>query len=763
MDSCKKEFVNRLKLLNKDQKSIYFDTENTFSSLAFLAGNFNNKLSLEIEEFVKKRDFSQSNIERFILDLSIKMLPMDSNTDINKLNFSVRHIDGVGEKLRTALNELGIFTVSNLLLTFPSSYNYIAEGAEKRLYKGKYLRHEYIKTSTAKSYLLVIFSGDAGLFGGVWFNFNKKYPLPFIMQKNELLLYGSLGTFKGVESVIHPEFIEEFEVNTIRVSYPLNGKVSSKIFSKIVANAFSKYGEYFYETLPEHILQTYNFPSIRNCLKNIHFPKGYSIIEELSEFRSIYHKRFIFEELFYLQLGFLSKKIGYTKNKGIAFHVHKELLNIIRPYIKFRLTGSQRKVVSEILNDMAKDVQMNRLLQGDVGSGKTIVAFVTAIIAILNGYQVAVIAPTEILAEQHFNNFKSLIGEKFKSELLTSSVKSKDKNNIKSLIKNGDIDFIFGTHAIIQNDVGFKNLGLAIIDEQHRFGVKQRKALSDKGYNPDILLMSATPIPRTLALTLYGDLDISIIDEMPPGRTPIFTRSFSQKNEEKVYKLMKNEIQNGNLVYVVYPLIKESEKIDLKSAEEGFLKFKNIFDKEDVGLIHGKMSSEEKRVVMENFRNKVIKILVSTTVIEVGVDVPDATVMVIQNAERFGLSQLHQLRGRIGRSNKKSYCYLIYADKISEEGLKRIFSMEKYSGGFRLAEIDLEMRGPGDFFGVRQSGIPGFRFSNIVRDTDILLLTRDESQKIIEKDPDLSSPEHIIIKQILLDKWKNNLDFLQIG
>jgi ATP-dependent DNA helicase RecG len=406
---------------------------------------------------------------------------------------------------------------------------------------------------------------------------------------------------------------------------------------------------------------------------------------------------------------------------------------------------------------------MNRLIQGDVGSGKTIVAFIAALVAILNGYQVAVIAPTEILAEQHFFNFNKLIGKNFTSLLLTSSVKKNQKEEFKEIIKKGDVDFVFGTHALIQEDVMFHRLGLAIIDEQHRFGVLQRKALSDKGYNPDILLMSATPIPRTLALTLYGDLDVSIIDELPPGRKPIKTKIVKEEHISQVYEFIKKELEKGNQAYIVYPLINESEVMDLKAAVSGYENLQKIFGSEYVGLLHGKMKADEKNETMQKFKDKKIKILVSTTVIEVGVDIPDATIMVIEDAYRFGIAQLHQLRGRIGRSDKPSYCFLIYNKNISDDAYKRISAVEKYQDGFKLAEIDLEMRGPGDFFGTRQSGLPAFKFANIIRDMDILIKSRTEAAHILENDPFLEKSSHTVLKQVLAEKWKREIDFLEIG
>ncbi|MBZ4643429.1 MAG: recG [Deferribacteraceae bacterium] len=762
----KSELKKRIILLRKNPASLYNDPENTLNALYITLKNINPWLADKILSTIKSKNFSTKMLDNLITEIYLNFINIDEPTFFSEINTPIEKIKGVGDKLKETLHSLNIKTINELLLFFPDRYEYISSGTsfDKKILIGQYHFHEYVKSKFGKSYLFVTFKTDNNkTFAGVWFNFNKKYPLPFLQSQERLNLYGEVKNFRGIMGIVHPEFVNDEEIDKIRVRYPVGSKIKNKTFAKLIKTAYENYSETIFDTLPFFIVDKYKFPHIRESLKGIHFPDNPSIVSQLNSFNSIYHKRFIYEELFYLQLGFIIKKHSYQKNNGIIFKIDNTFLEKIKPYIPFKLTASQKRVLSDIFNDMKSQNQMNRLIQGDVGSGKTIVAFIAALVAILNGYQVTVIAPTEILAEQHFLNFNKLMGNSFKSVLLTSSVKKSEKQLIKNKIKENSVDFIFGTHAIIQDDVEFKNLGLAIIDEQHRFGVLQRKALCDKGINPDILLMSATPIPRTLALTLYGDLDVSTIDELPPGRRPVETRAFNEKESQTILKFMKNEILKGNQVYVVYPLIEESENLDLKAAVTGYEKLSNVFGKDNIGLLHGKMKSDEKRIIMEKFKNKEIKILVSTTVIEVGVDVPDATVMVIQNAERFGIAQLHQLRGRIGRSDKNSYCYLIYSDKIGEDGLKRIKAMEKYSDGFKLAEIDLEMRGPGDFFGVRQSGLPTFKFSNIVRDYKILVDAREDALKIVENDPYLEKPEHKILKQVLLEKWKNEIDLIKVG
>jgi ATP-dependent DNA helicase RecG len=536
--------------------------------------------------------------------------------------------------------------------------------------------------------------------------------------------------------------------------------VKDNIFLSLLKKVFMEYSDNILETLPLRLIIKYGFLDLKNSLRYIHFPDN---INEFRKYNLLSHRRFVYEELFYLQLGLFIRKNSYGEVRGIKFNIDKDILLTLKPYIPFKLTDAQKKALRDIFNDMKSSKQMNRLLQGDVGSGKTVIAFISGVLAVKNGYQVAFISPTEILAEQHYNNFKKLFKEDFSSCLLTGSLKQKDKKYLKTLIESGDISFIFGTHAILQEDTIFKNLGFVVIDEQHRFGVMQRKILIEKGYTPDILLMSATPIPRTLSLTFYGDLEISIIDQLPPGRKPITTKAFRQKDIGKVFELVNDQIEKGFSAYFVYPLIDERDTLDLKAATQAYEQVAEFFGSDNVGILHGRMKTEEKNYLMNRFKNREIKILVSTTVIEVGVDVSHATVMVIENAERFGLSQLHQLRGRVGRGGDQSFCYLVYSDKISEDGLKRIKAMVNYNDGFKLSEIDLEMRGPGDFFGTRQSGLPDLKFSNIMKDTDILLSAREDAFEILREDPYLNKPENRILKEMLKFKWKDAYELVNIG
>ena len=430
----------------------------------------------------------------------------------------------------------------------------------------------------------------------------------------------------------------------------------------------------------------------------------------------------------------------------------------------FKLTKGQKKVLLDIFNDMVKNKQMNRLIQGDVGSGKTIIAFISAAVAVYNGYQAVILAPTEVLAEQHYDN-----AEKFFSRLniniclLTSSVTRKNKEIIKEKLLKGEIDIIIGTHALIEYDVEFKKLGFIIADEQHRFGVHQRKILIDKGYNPDILLMTATPIPRTLAMTLYGDLDVSVIDELPPGRIPCITKAYRASQINKAFDFVEEILNDKKKAYFIYPLIDESDKLELKAATKSYEEVKKYFSGKKVGLLHGKMKPDEKRQLLHDFKYSDIDILVSTTVVEVGVDVPEATVILIENAERFGLSQLHQLRGRVGRNDMQSYCLLIASDKISEYGEKRIKAMLEYKDGFKLAEADLELRGQGDFFGTKQSGMPDLQFADIIKDIHLIQQVKTDVADILDEDTDLSMKKNNILYNRLKEMYKDSTSYFGIG
>lgn len=487
------------------------------------------------------------------------------------------------------------------------------------------------------------------------------------------------------------------------------------------------------ENLPGDLRQRQKLIGRAAALRQIHFPPADTALDDYESARSPAHRRLIFEELFWLTLALSVKRGHRTKeSKGVTIKIDDAIKRRIKSVLPFTLTEAQRKVVKEIFRDMKSDAPMNRLLQGDVGSGKTIVALIAMLTAMENGYQSALMVPTEILAEQHARNIKRILAKSpYRIEVLVGSLKTAEKRQLHSDIAAGEVHCCVGTHALIQENVRFKNFGLAVIDEQHRFGVMQRAALRERGLNPDVLVMTATPIPRSLAMTVYGDLDVSIIDEMPPGRTPIVTKVFADNADDRkdVKKLLTQELRAGRQVYVVYPLVEESEKLDLRDATRRYEYLRDqVFPKFSVGLLHGRMKPEEKEKVMRGFVNGEIQILVSTTVVEVGVDVPNASVMVIEHAERFGLSQLHQLRGRVGRGAEQSFCVLLASDKRTEVARERLGIMEETNDGFKIAEKDLEIRGPGELMGTRQAGLPEFRIANLVRDLDLLQSARKEAE-----------------------------------
>ncbi len=510
------------------------------------------------------------------------------------------------------------------------------------------------------------------------------------------------------------------------------GDFRSKRLREIVHEVLARLPDKaFAETLPRDLLARRKLMGRGAALRDIHFPGGGGSLDDYAQMRSPAHQRLIFEELFWVALGLAVKRGERIKErKGAIIKTDKQMLQRIASLLPFRLTVAQRRVVKEILNDLRSDAPMNRLLQGDVGSGKTIVALIAMMAAMENDYQTALMVPTEILAEQHARNIKRILAKSpYRVELLSGSLKTAEKRLLHKSIAEGHVHASVGTQALIQGSVTFKKLGLVIIDEQHRFGVMQRAELRARGLNPDVLVMTATPIPRSLAMTVYGDLDISIIDEMPPGRTPVETRVFGEEARQEVKKLIAREVRLGRQVYVVYPLVEESEKMDLRDATKRYEYLRDrVFPKFSVGLLHGRMKPEEKEEVMRRFIAGEIQILVSTTVIEVGVDVPNASVMVVEHAERFGLSQLHQLRGRVGRGAEQSFCVLLASDKQTEVARERLGIMEETNDGFKIAEKDLEIRGPGEVMGTRQAGLPEFRVANLVRDLDILQDARKEAE-----------------------------------
>jgi ATP-dependent DNA helicase RecG len=605
---------------------------------------------------------------------------------------------------------------------------------------------------------------------GKWFH--GSYLQDVLIPGLRVALYGKveLDSYTGSLSMLHPEFeilsAEDDEEAALHVGrivpvYEAAGKVTTRVFRSLVYRILQSL-EPMPDPLPAEIRARLNLPDLQTALVHMHFPAPDEDLRLLNSFRSPAQYRMIFEEFFWLECGLALKRAKARLETGIKFELTDKVREQIKKMLPFKPTAAQKRVLAEIARDMSSERPMNRLLQGDVGSGKTLVAAEAAVIAVENGYQVAVLAPTEILATQHFFYFKNLFSRLgYPIALLTGSATQREKTQVKKLIASGLVPVVIGTHALLEEDVEFRNLGLAIVDEQHRFGVMQRLRLMSKGNRPDVLVMTATPIPRTLALTLYGDLDTSVIDELPPGRKPIITKHVPEDRVEQVYSFLKREVDAGRQAYVVYPVIEESETQAMKAAEKMHRHLSTeVFPQYQVGLLHGRLSAEEKESVMDRFKKGEIQILVSTTVIEVGVDVPNATVMVIEQAERFGLAQLHQLRGRVGRGAEQSYCILV-TGKLNDAGRERIRTMVESNDGFQIAEMDLRLRGPGEFFGTRQSGLPALRIGNILRDQEVLEMARNEAIAFVDNPPSEEALKRAV--QFIRMHWQRRYGLVQVG
>ncbi|MEK7852131.1 MAG: ATP-dependent DNA helicase RecG [Deltaproteobacteria bacterium] len=694
------------------------------------------------------------------------------------LSTPMQFIKGVGPKLAALLEKKGIRTVEDALYFIPREYQDRRE--IKKISKievgrvetitGDGLAVDVVGFKGGRKKVFEIMVGDgSGIIIGKWFHFNMRFVKGRFKKGERVVMTGEVRAFGGQREMHHPD-VEPFDstdkLNSGRIVpvYPLTEGLGEKTLRKIISQVIAGYLDNVIDALSQEIVRGKGLMPLKEALEKVHFPDNTENITALSEGKSAARRRLVFDEFFFLELGMALRHKGVALEKGLPMEDKGELTERLKRLLPFNLTLAQERVISEIKRDMASPHPMNRLVQGDVGCGKTIVAFISVLIAVENGHQAVIMAPTELLAEQHYLNmhrFADLLG--LKIALLTSSIKGKEREAMLFGIRTGAVQITIGTHAVIQESVEFSSLGLAIIDEQHRFGVVQRGAIKRKGNNPHILVMTATPIPRTLAMTVYGDLDLSVIDEMPPGRNPVETRIFNERDREKVYAVIKREIAAGRQAYIVYPLVEESEKSDLMDATNMAEKLKDNFPEFRVGLLHGRMKAEEKEAVMKGFKEREVDVLVATTVIEVGIDVPNATVMVIEHAERFGLSQLHQLRGRVGRDIHKSYCLLLAQYKRSEDAWKRLRVMEETLDGFRIAEADLEIRGPGDFLGTRQSGMPDLRVGNIIRDARILEEAKTEAFRLVEHDPYLSRPENGILKEVLKEKWQGRLELAGIG
>ncbi len=680
-----------------------------------------------------------------------------------ELTDDVKFVKGVGPNRVKLLNKLNIYNLEDLITYYPREYEdrskpkKIAdtENGEECLIEGIVTSHiKEIRTHRKNMIIYkLIVRDDTDSCELVWYN--QSYLKKMFRIGETYKFFGRINKRIGQTEMVSPVYdLEGNNKNTGRIIpiYPLTYSLSQNTLRHIIEEGLKQAKDKIAETLPEYILEEYKLMKLKNAMQSIHFPK------ELKDFGEA-RNRLAFEELLTMQLLLLNLKNKYKNTeKGIKFDSKVKMSDVIND-LPFKLTKAQTRVLEEIDSDMESDKAMNRLLQGDVGSGKTIVSIIAAYKAVKSGYQMAMMAPTSILASQHLENFKNVL-EKYdiRCELLLGNTTKKKKEDILSRLKDGEIDIIIGTHSLLEENVIFKNLGLVVTDEQHRFGVRQRSTIVSKGKNPDVLVMTATPIPRTLALILYGDLDISIIDELPPNRKKIDTFAVRKALEERVNNFVKKQIDEGRQAYIVCPLVEESEEIEAKSVDELTEKYKNeVFKEYKVECLHGKMKPKEKEEIMQRFKEGKIDILISTTVIEVGVDVPNSNIMVIENAERFGLAQLHQLRGRVGRGEYQSYCILKYQGN-SELIRKRMQVMQETNDGFIISEKDLELRGSGEFFGTKQHGIPEFKVANLFEDIKLLKLVQSAAIKILEEDPGLEEQKNIRLKNIIDKKLSTRIE-----
>jgi ATP-dependent DNA helicase RecG len=697
----------------------------------------------------------------------------------NFLQTPIDYLKGVGPNRADLLKkELGIHTFQDLIHLFPNRYidrtkyykiNELQQTNAEVQIIGKITQVKTVRQKRGKR-LIAYFEDETGRMELLWFRGHKwiqnslKFNEPYVV-------FGRLNHFKGTFSIAHPEMElkqdhEKSLQSGMQPVYPSTEKLSTKgisnrVINKLMQQLFLETKNDFAETLPKTLLESLKLLPKNEALFNVHFPKDQTLLS-----RGQY--RLKFEELFYIQLQLLRKNLLHkTKIKGFPFDRVGHYFNtFFKEYLPFELTRAQKRVIKEIRNDLGSKAQMNRLLQGDVGSGKTIVALMSILIALDNGFQACIMAPTEILSVQHYNNIYTLCNKlNISISLLTGSTNTSSRREIHENLENGSLQIIIGTHALIEDKVKFKNLGLAVIDEQHRFGVAQRSKLWHKNkFPPHVLVMTATPIPRTLAMSVYGDLDISIIDELPPGRKEVKTVHRFDANRLKVFRFLKDEISKGKQVYIVYPLIQESEALDYKDLMDGYESISREFPIPDyqISIVHGKMKPKDKDIEMERFSKGETQIMVATTVIEVGVDIPNASVMVIESAERFGLSQLHQLRGRVGRGAYQSYCILMTSHKLSMDARTRLETMVRTTDGFEIAEVDLRLRGPGDLMGTQQSGVLNLRIADIIKDNDILKIARGYASQLLKEDPSFSLPENASVKTAYeqLTKYKNIWNYI---
>ncbi len=694
----------------------------------------------------------------------------------NVLDQPIRILRGIGEKRVTVLNAIGISTLYDLLDYFPRRYidrstirPIISLKADEEVTVVGKVASMGIKKGRRNRFVLIV-TDDTDYLSCIWFS--KVVYWQKVFRVGEwLALSGKVGLFGGPQ-MIHPEFDRlgaEGEGDFIHTGkiiplYPSSEALTkvgfdSRGFRRLISQTLKEYGAKITETLPQALLKKHRLLSRPETIRHIHFPANFSSLQKAQ-------LRVKFEELFYMELlvGLRKQHLG-ERTPGISFEKVGELIRRLVEQLPFELTAAQKRVLHEIRRDMKNPHPMNRLLQGDVGSGKTIVAVIAMLIAVENGFQAALMAPTEILAEQHYLTLHRLLESLgVTATLLIGAQPRQVREQVLAEINDGRSHIIVGTHALIQENVDYHRLGLVVIDEQHRFGVMQRALLREKGMNPDLLVMTATPIPRTLSMTVYGDLDVSILNELPAHRKPIRTYWRSERERLKIYEFVRKQMQEGAQVYVVFPLVEETEKSDLKSAVESYEKMRSGFFADfTLGLLHGRMKTAEKEEAMQAFKEGRTRLLVSTTVIEVGVDVANAVIMVVEHAERFGLTQLHQLRGRVGRGEKQSHCILVAYGDLSAEARRRLETMTQTTDGFKIAEVDLELRGPGEFFGTRQHGLPELKLADVVQDADLLVTGREEAFKIAQADPQLRNPQHDMVREHFLKYYREKYQTSLVG
>jgi len=700
----------------------------------------------------------------------------------NRLLTPIQYVKGVGPRLAKLFEKKGIRTVEDALYFLPRCYEdrrnlkRLSElkAGQKETGFGEILLSGMAFYQNKRRRVFEAVVGDgSGVITLKWFHGHERYFKERFKKGRKMIFSGEVRYFNVQKEIHHPDVeivegdIEEDYLNFKRIVpiYSETEGLHQRTLRRLMKTILEGYANELLSPIPKVILDGQNLIDFSEAFQRVHFPPDEESLELLNLQRSEGHRRIIFDEFFFLELGMALKRRGMALEPGISFQTKGALAQRLLDLLSFQLTRAQQRVWDEIRRDLERPHPMNRLIQGDVGSGKTVVALLACFDVIECGYQAAIMAPTEVLAEQHYLNLHRWVEPLgVDIALLTSSMKGSEKEDLYSRIKKGEVQLVIGTHAVIQEAVEFHRLGLAIIDEQHKFGVVQRGLLKKKGERPDVLVMTATPIPRTLAMTIYGDLEVSLIDEMPPGRMPIETRIYLESARARVYRILDEEVRKGRQVFIVYPLVEESEKLQLRDATRMAEQLqKEVFPEFRIGLLHGRMKSEEKEAIMMDFKEKKIQILVATTVIEVGIDIPNASVMVVEHAERFGLSQLHQLRGRIGRGRYPSKCILLAQYRSSEEAKVRLRAMERTTDGFQIAEEDLALRGPGEFFGTRQSGLPDFRVAHILRDTPILIEARKEAFHLVEEDPALMDPSHSKLKEILGRRWKGRLELATIG